>query len=70
MSELNYTCLKWNKDDIKAAALYAKTELTDEQAEDLIHEFFEENNSYIIEKINFAMQDFCWGKFRPDLKDQ
>jgi hypothetical protein len=70
MSELNYTCLKWDIEDIKAAALFANTELTDEQAEALLHEFFEENNEYIIETINITMQDFCWEKFRPDLKDQ
>lgn len=70
MSELNYSCLKWDKEDIKAAAVFADTELTDEQAEALLKEFFDENNGYIIETINNTMQDFCWEKFRPDLKSK
>ena len=60
MSELNYSCLKWDKEDIKAAAAQVSdTKLTDEQAEELLQAFFDENDEHIIETINIALIQFC-----------
>lgn len=63
---INNPSLKWCKEDVYAN-LADEVQLTDDEAQELLEEFFEEHQDWLTERINDAMREFL--HFRLDSRE-
>lgn len=60
------SCMRWSAEDIVAQAQIQGLEVDINKANELLYKFFEENNGYLVEIINYAMEDFVHEKLNPE----